>query len=80
MKRLEEKIRAVQDWPEPGVTFRDLTPLMRDPACMRLAVHQLLRGLPVEREHLVDRGRRVAALGHRDPLEVELDLDRRLRR
>ncbi|MGB0750645.1 MAG: adenine phosphoribosyltransferase [Gammaproteobacteria bacterium] len=43
MKRLEEKIRAVQDWPEPGVTFRDLTPLMRDPACMRLAVHQLLQ-------------------------------------
>ena len=42
MKRLEEKIRAIHDWPEPGVTFRDLTPLMRDPACMRLAVHQLL--------------------------------------
>ena len=43
MKRLEEKIRAIHDWPEPGVTFRDLTPLMRDPACMRLAVHQLLQ-------------------------------------
>lgn len=42
MRRLEEKIRAIEDWPEPGVTFRDLTPLMRDPASMRLAVHQLV--------------------------------------
>ena len=42
MKRLAEKIRAIENWPEPGVTFRDLTPLMRDAACMRLAVHQML--------------------------------------
>ncbi len=24
-------IRAVEDWPEPGVTFRDITPLLADP-------------------------------------------------
>jgi adenine phosphoribosyltransferase len=42
MKRLQDKVRAIPDWPEPGVTFRDLTPLMRDAACMRLAVHQII--------------------------------------
>lgn len=43
MQRLEEKIRAIHDWPEPGVIFRDLTPLMRDAASMRLAIHELVR-------------------------------------
>jgi adenine phosphoribosyltransferase len=29
---LDEQIRAVPDWPVPGVTFRDITPLLADPA------------------------------------------------
>jgi adenine phosphoribosyltransferase len=29
---LDERIRAVPDWPVPGVTFRDITPLLADPA------------------------------------------------
>lgn len=28
---LDERIRAVPDWPVPGVTFRDITPLLADP-------------------------------------------------
>ncbi len=27
-----DHIRAIEDWPEPGVTFRDITPLLADPA------------------------------------------------
>lgn len=42
MERLEALIRAIPDWPEPGVTFRDITPLLKSPAGMRLAVHQLV--------------------------------------
>lgn len=42
MQRLHAKVRAIQDFPVPGVTFRDLTPLLRDPASTRLAIHQLL--------------------------------------
>ena len=42
MHRIEAQIKAIPDFPEPGVTFRDLTPLLQDPAAMRLAVHQLV--------------------------------------
>jgi adenine phosphoribosyltransferase len=28
---LDERVRAVADWPVPGVTFRDITPLLADP-------------------------------------------------
>ncbi len=43
MHRIEAQIRAIPDFPEPGVTFRDLTPLLQSPAAMRLAVHQLVQ-------------------------------------
>ena len=42
MQRLESKIRAIPGFPEPGVVFRDITPLVGDPAMLRLAVHQLV--------------------------------------
>jgi len=29
-------IRSLQDWPEPGVTFRDVTPIFKDPKAMRM--------------------------------------------
>lgn len=42
-ERLRNKIRAIPDFPEPGIMFRDITPLVRDPALLRLTVHQLLQ-------------------------------------
>ena len=42
MKRLKDKIRDIIDFPKPGIIFKDLTPLVKDPATLRLAVHQLL--------------------------------------
>ena len=42
MQRLESKIRAIPGFPRPGVVFRDITPLVGDPAMLRLAVHQLV--------------------------------------
>lgn len=42
MERLREKIRAIPDYPRAGVVFRDISPLLGDPAALRLAVHQLL--------------------------------------
>ena len=42
MQRLESKIRAIPGFPKPGVVFRDITPLVSDPAMLRLAVHQLV--------------------------------------
>lgn len=29
-------IRSLQDWPEPGVTFRDVTTLFKDPKALRM--------------------------------------------
>jgi adenine phosphoribosyltransferase len=43
MERLKEKIRDIPDFPKPGILFKDITPLVRDPATLRLAVHQLLQ-------------------------------------
>ncbi|MDD2725171.1 MAG: adenine phosphoribosyltransferase [Methylovulum sp.] len=42
MHRLRSKIRDISDFPKPGIVFKDITPLVKDPAALRLAVHQLL--------------------------------------
>jgi len=42
MQRLKARIRDIPDFPKPGIVFKDITPLVRDPASLRLAVHQLL--------------------------------------
>lgn len=42
MNRLRNKIRDIPNFPKPGIIFKDITPLVKDPATLRLAVHQLL--------------------------------------
>ena len=42
MHRLKDKIRNIPDFPEPGIQFKDITPLVKDPDTLRLAVHQLM--------------------------------------
>ena len=42
LQRLKDKIRNIPDFPEPGIQFKDITPLVKDPATLRLAVHQLM--------------------------------------
>jgi adenine phosphoribosyltransferase len=38
---LEAKIRAVPDWPTPGVVFRDITPMLADPDALRETISAL---------------------------------------
>ena len=38
---LAEKIRDVPDFPEPGIVFKDIMPLLGDPAMLHEAVDQL---------------------------------------
>ncbi|HTZ07023.1 MAG TPA: adenine phosphoribosyltransferase [Gaiellaceae bacterium] len=38
---LRTKIREVPDFPEPGIGFKDITPLLLDPAALRQAVGEL---------------------------------------
>jgi adenine phosphoribosyltransferase len=43
MNRLKDKIRDIPDFPKPGIIFKDITPLVKDPAALRLAVHLLIQ-------------------------------------
>jgi adenine phosphoribosyltransferase len=38
---LKDRVRDVPDWPEPGVVFRDITPLLRDPDALDQTVREL---------------------------------------
>ena len=38
---LATRVRDVADWPEPGVVFKDITPLLADPTALRRAVDDL---------------------------------------
>jgi adenine phosphoribosyltransferase len=38
---LRKHIRDIHDFPKPGILFRDLTPLLANPAALRLAVQAL---------------------------------------
>ena len=42
MERLKTRIRDIPDFPKPGIVFRDITPLVKDPASLRFAIHHLL--------------------------------------
>ncbi|NLJ95924.1 MAG: adenine phosphoribosyltransferase [Clostridiales bacterium] len=48
MKKLEDYVRSIPDFPEPGIIFRDVTSVLQDKDGLRLAVDQmqeLLSGL-----------------------------------
>ena len=46
-------VRAVPDFPTPGVLFRDLSPLLRDPAAMRETIGALVEPFRKRRIELV---------------------------
>jgi len=49
---LRRHIRDVPDFPKPGITFKDITPLLADPAALALAVEfmaQPFRGQAIDR-------------------------------
>lgn len=39
---LKAAIRDIPDFPKPGILFRDITPLVKNPAAVRLAIHHLI--------------------------------------
>ena len=43
MKQIAQRIREIPDFPIEGVIFRDIAPLLGDPAALRLAVEELAR-------------------------------------
>lgn len=43
MQNLRCKIRDIADFPRPGILFKDITPLVKDPAALRLSIHLLMQ-------------------------------------
>ncbi len=51
--QLEKLIRDVPDFPKPGIVFKDITPLLRDPAGLSLAVEYLTQPFRSQRVDVV---------------------------
>lgn len=47
MKKLEDYVRSIPDFPEPGIIFRDVTSILQDKDGLKLAIDQM-------QEHLKD--------------------------
>ena len=41
MKKLEEYVRSIPDFPEPGIIFRDVTTILQDPDGLHLAIQSM---------------------------------------
>ncbi len=41
LERISALIRTIPDFPKPGIEFRDITPLVRSPQVLRLAIDRL---------------------------------------
>ncbi|MCW2830244.1 MAG: adenine phosphoribosyltransferase [Aeromicrobium sp.] len=39
---IDRAVRPIEDWPEPGVTFRDITPLLSDAAALGAVIDALV--------------------------------------
>lgn len=42
MKRMEDYVRSIPDFPEPGIIFRDITTILQDSEGLHLAIDQLI--------------------------------------
>lgn len=42
MDSLKNKIRDIADFPEPGIVFKDITPLVQDPATLKTCIEALI--------------------------------------
>lgn len=42
LDRAESLIRTIPDYPQPGVLFRDITPLLADASALRVVVHAMI--------------------------------------
>ena len=79
MAALEEKIIDIPDFPKPGVLFKDITPILLDPASMRIMVDQFVESIdfPIDKVATIEsRGFLIGApLAHQ--LETGLVLVRK---
>lgn len=43
MKKIEEYVRTIPDFPEPGIMFRDITSVIQDPDGLKLAIDSMIQ-------------------------------------
>lgn len=43
---LQKYIREIPDFPKPGISFKDITPLLLHPGAMQATLERLLKGIP----------------------------------
>ena len=43
MKKLEDYVRTIPDFPQPGIMFRDVTSVLQDADGFKLAVDSMLK-------------------------------------
>ena len=43
MKKIEEYVRSIPDFPEPGIIFRDITSVLQDADGLRLAIDSMIK-------------------------------------
>ena len=41
MKKIEEYVRSIPDFPEPGIIFRDITSVLNDAEGLQLAIDSI---------------------------------------
>lgn len=44
-EKIKSKIRVIEDFPKPGISFKDITPILADPALCREIVHEFIEAL-----------------------------------
>lgn len=42
MKKIEDYVRSIPDFPEPGIIFRDVTSVLQDPDGLKLAIDSMM--------------------------------------
>ena len=42
MKKVEDYVRSIPDFPEPGIIFRDVTTVMKDPNGLKIAIDSMI--------------------------------------
>ena len=52
-QELKRWVRDVPDFPKPGILFRDITPLLREPAAFRSAVELMAAAIPADKPDLL---------------------------
>ncbi len=74
---LREAIRTIQDYPKPGIAFRDISTLLGNPRAFRRAVDELVQPYAVpDLEGRRDRGTRLhPRRGHCAPALLRLRAD-----